>query len=178
MLMVVAPALMAASTAAAEEIGVGAAAILGRPLDVVRMLPAERDAAGRQVQHLLGRQPQLDPHVEFRGRQHDVDALAGGRLQGLGAAQDVGRVGAAEAGDHRTVLGEFPAIDCTLSKSPGEAMAKPASMTFDPKLGQRLGHAQLLLEVHREAGRLLAVAQRGVEEDDAGRRPACRSWDG
>src|SRR6185437_10453340 len=37
----------------------------------------------------------------------------------------------------------------------------------DAELGQRLGHADLLAEVHREAGRLLAVAQRGVEDDDA-----------
>ena len=59
------------------------------------------------------------------------------------------------------------AIALTLSKSPGEAMAKPASMHVDAQFGQRLGHADLLVEVHREAGRLLAVAQRGVEDDDA-----------
>ena len=34
------------------------------------------------------------------------------------------------------------------------------------EFGQRLGHAQLLLQVHGEAGRLLAVAQRGVEDDE------------
>jgi hypothetical protein len=32
---------------------------------------------------------------------------------------------------------------------------------------QDRGDAQLLLEIHRAAGRLLAVAQGGVEDDDA-----------
>ena len=59
------------------------------------------------------------------------------------------------------------AISRTASKSPGEAMGKPASITSTPKSTQRLGDLQLLGEVHAAAGRLLAVAERGVENDDA-----------
>ena len=59
----------------------------------------------------------------------------------------------------RTVL----AISRTASKSPGEAIGKPASITSTPKIHQRLRHFQLFLEIHAAAGRLLAVAQGRVE---------------
>ncbi len=36
----------------------------------------------------------------------------------------------------------------------------------DAQVDQRLGHFQLLGQVHAGAGRLLAVAERGVEDDD------------
>ena len=65
------------------------------------------------------------------------------------------RPGACQAGDDRRVVAladAFPAIALTLSKSPGEAMAKPASRTSTPRLGQGFGHADLFVEVHREAG--------------------------
>ncbi len=39
----------------------------------------------------------------------------------------------------------------------------------DAQIDQRLRDLQLLVEVHAAAGRLLAVAERGVENDD-------RSW--
>ena len=49
-------------------------------------------------------------------------------------------------------------------------MGKPASITSTPKLDQGLGDLHLLGQVHAGAGRLLAVAERGVEDDDASRR--------
>ena len=36
----------------------------------------------------------------------------------------------------------------------------------DAQIHERLGDLQLLVEIHAAAGRLLAVAQRGVENDD------------
>src|SRR6185295_7821219 len=38
---------------------------------------------------------------------------------------------------------------------------------IDAQLSERLGHADLLVDVHRKAGRLLTIAQRGVEDNDA-----------
>ena len=111
--------------------------------------------------------PQLDPHMQLGGRQDDVDALAGGRLQRLGAAQDIGRIGAAEAGDDRAVLDEFLGDRLHALEIAGGGDGEAGLEHIDAQLGQGFGHAQLLLEVHREAGRLLAVPQGGVEEDDA-----------
>ena len=62
------------------------------------------------------------------------------------------------------------------SRSPGEAAAKPASMTSTPSSCEGPGHLELLPEVHGEAGALLAVAQGGVEDDrrDRGDGPGRR----
>ena len=55
-------------------------------------------------------------------------------------------------------------------------MGKPASITSTPSADQGLGDLHLLGQVHAGAGRLLAVAERGVENDDASRRVlSCRS---
>ena len=58
------------------------------------------------------------------------------------------------------------AISRTASKSPGEAIGKAGLDDVDAQVDQRLGDLQLLVEVHAAAGRLLAVAERGVEDDD------------
>src|SRR6185312_4202796 len=47
------------------------------------------------------------------------------------------------------------------------SLRKPGLNDIDAHNIQRLGHQQLFLEVHRHARRLLAVAQGGVEDDDA-----------
>ena len=58
------------------------------------------------------------------------------------------------------------AIASTASKSPGEVIGKPASITSTPEPRELLGDLDLLLGVERDPGRLLAVAQRGVEDVD------------
>ena len=52
----------------------------------------------------------------------------------------------------------------TLSQSPREAAGKPASMTSTPKLRKRARHPKFLGLRHAAARRLLAVAQRRVED--------------
>ena len=54
----------------------------------------------------------------------------------------------------------------TASKSPGEAIGKAGLDDVDAQVDQGLGDFQLLGEVHARAGRLLAVAERGVEDLD------------
>ena len=87
-------------------------------------------------------------------------------LQGLPGAVDVVGVAAGQAADDRA-LRPARAMACTASKSPGEAMGKPASITSTPSSLEGVGHLQLLGQVHAGAGRLLAVAQGGVEDDQA-----------
>ena len=53
-------------------------------------------------------------------------------------------------------------------ESPSEAMAKPGLQNVDAEGGDLVGHAQLFAAMHGAPGRLLAVAQGGVEEEDAG----------
>ena len=58
------------------------------------------------------------------------------------------------------------AISRTASKSPGEAIGKAGLDHVDAQLDQGLGDLHLLGQVHARAGRLLAVAERGVENHD------------
>ena len=65
-------------------------------------------------------------------------------------------------GTSRTSL----ATAITASRSPFEAIGKPASMTSTPKRSELVRHADLLFRVHGEARRLFTVAERGIENAD------------
>ena len=69
----------------------GARAVLARPFDIGREIARVGDAVDHRLMHLLRRHLQLVFHVQRRGGQKHVDALALGGLQRLGSAQDVGR---------------------------------------------------------------------------------------
>ena len=56
------------------------------------------------------------------------------------------------------------AIASTASKSPSLAIGKPASITSTPEAGELVGDLELLADVERDAGRLLAVPQGRVED--------------
>ncbi len=56
------------------------------------------------------------------------------------------------------------AIACTASKSPGEVIGKPASMMSTPRRASWWAISSFSCLVQRDAGRLLAVAQRRVED--------------
>ena len=58
------------------------------------------------------------------------------------------------------------AIASTDSKSPSEAIGNPASMTSTPEARELVGDLELLGDVERDAGRLLAVSQGRVEDLD------------
>ena len=72
------------------------------------------------------------------------------------------------------------AISRTASKSPGEAIGKAGFDDVDAQIDQRLGDLQLFVEVHAAAGRLLAVAERGVEDRDVAGHGMCGvgEWSG
>ena len=58
------------------------------------------------------------------------------------------------------------AMVCTAAKSPGLLAGEPGLDDVDAQARQLMGYLQLLRGVQAAAGRLLAVAERGVEEDD------------
>ncbi len=155
--------------AAAEEVDVAARRVLGRPLHVIGMLACQGDGIDGGGDHLVGLHAQLVFHVQRAGGDDDVDAPTLCRAKCLGGAQHIHVACAREAGDHRGIVALADAFGDRLDafeiahRGDGEA----GFQHIDAQLGQRLGHADLLVDVHREAGRLLAVAQRGVEDDDA-----------
>ena len=96
--------------------------------------------------------------VWMRGRAGVLHRLAG--------AVDVERRRPAPGRTPPTFLTRL-AISDTASKSPSEAIGKPASMMSTPISSRKSATSQLLLEGHGGAGALLAVAQGGVEDEDA-----------
>ena len=59
------------------------------------------------------------------------------------------------------------AISLTASKSPSEAIGKPASMMSTPISSRSVAICSFSSRVMVAPGRLLAVAERGVEDEDA-----------
>ena len=161
--------------ASAQELVLGARAVLGAPLDIVDMAPGQGDAAGDGVQHLVRRHLQLVLHMQGAGRDESVNARPGGRPQRFGRPLDVGALGARQAAyggglDH---LGD--GMDRLEIAVGGDREAGLDDV--DAHLLQNAGDAQLLFQVHRGAGRLLAVAQGGIENDDAVRGVALTAVD-
>jgi hypothetical protein len=149
---------------AAQEVGVAAVAVLGTELDVVAVLPREAHRQLRLLEHLLARHAQLLLHVQLAGGDEGVDARAGRPLQRLGGAADVAVVGARQRA-HRAVLDGLRdgahrleiAIAAGGEAGLDDVDLQPLELPRD---------AQLLVARHRGAGALLAVAQRGVEDDE------------
>jgi hypothetical protein len=151
--------------AAAQEIVLGARPVLAGPFHVVAVAPRAGHAVDHRLVHLLGRLLQLDRHVQRAGRDEGVDAFPGSGLERLGGAVDVGAAGARQRADHAVLdlLGD-------LVDRAKVALGRDRESSLDhvhAHLLEQIGDLQLLGDGHRGARRLLAVAQRGIEDDDA-----------
>ena len=147
----------------AHEVEVGAAAVLGRELDVVAVALGPGDAAGGLGLHLVLGHPQLLLHVDRRRRDEDVDA----RLASAWRTASHARSTSLNAvRDRPAMIGPCTAlaIASTASKSPWLAIGNPASMTSTPRRAELLRDLELLAHVERDARRLLAVPQGRVED--------------
>ena len=145
----------------------GAGAVLGRPLDVVDLVARARDLRDH---HLAAPRcgsfwslyfmctGEVEMKVWMRLRLAGLTASAQ-RSMSLRPARD------RPADDG--VLDALGDLAARPAKSPSEAIGKPASMMSTPIVVEQLGDLELLLERHGGAGALLAVAQGGVEDDDA-----------
>ena len=74
----------------------------------------------------------------------------------------------ARASEQMTGPSIAAAISMIACASLGEEAAKPASITSTRSACERFRHAQLAVRSHGEAGRLLPIAQGGVEDSDLG----------
>jgi hypothetical protein len=151
--------------AAAEKVMLGAGAVLAAPLDIVGEVAGAGDRRYHHLVHGLRLQLQLPLHVDRRGRQEGVDAPALGRLDCFAGAIDVLLAGAREAAHHRVLGALGDLLDGGEVALRGDREAGLDDV--DPHGIEQLGDLELLFMRHGGAGRLLAVAQGGVENDDA-----------
>ena len=159
---------MAACDHLAEEVGVGAARVLGRELDVVGVLARLPDRRARPGQHVLAGGPELLLDMEVRRRDEDVDPAPRRGPQRLAGELDVALVAPRQRGDDRPadLVGDLlDAPEVAVGRG-GEARLHDVH----PERVELPGESQLLLGRETVAGSLLAVAQGRVEDQDVGDR--------
>ena len=163
MFSVVAPLSTAIWQHLAHELGIGTGTVFRRELDVGGVALGPRDARRRLRLHLIGRHPQLLLHVDRGRRDEDVDARAFGVPHGFPRAVDVVEAGAREPGDDRTAHRLGDRLDRLEVAVAGDREAGLDDV--DTQTRELFGDLELLDDVERDAGRLLAVPQRRVEDE-------------
>ena len=163
-LIVVAPAFDRHVEAREQEVELRAGGVLGAELHVVGVAGGEPRALRDRVQDLPLRHPEHVLHVDLRGRDEDVDPEPVGALQRLGGALDVAGHHASERRDHRALHAGRDLADGVELAVGGDR--EPGLEDVDVQPGELLGDLDLLVLRERDAGRLLPVAQGGVEEPD------------
>ncbi len=147
-----------------EEARIAAGGVLGRELDVVGEAAGTRHRRHGALEALLARDPELALQVQIGGGDEGVDAAAGRGFEGLAGGVDVARSAARQRRDHGPSY---------FRRDPAHRLG--VVLGGDRETGLHDVHAQsvelmsqldLLLDAHREAWRLLAVAEGGVEDDD------------
>ena len=151
----------------AEEIGLGAGGVLGRVFDVVAEAAGPLHPRHRLADHLLLAHFQLELAVDRAGGEKDVQPRAFGVSQGVAGPIDVGVAAAGQPADHRAahVAGDFTHRLEIAGRRDREARFDHVHAQLD----QRVGEFQLFGQIHAGAGRLLAVAERGVEDHNVSR---------
>ena len=148
----------------AQEIGVGPRGILRRPFDIVAQVAGMADRGGDGFEHRFGRHVELGAHMKWRGRDERVDARSPGMADCRPGTVDIGQRGAGQRRDNGG-LALFRHRDDRFEI----AFAGDGEAGFDDvdtKQFELRRNLQLFLQVHRAAGRLLTIAQRGVENAD------------
>ena len=159
----------------AKKVDLGAGGVFGAELDV-RAISLGPSHAGDGLLDDLGLgHPQLVLAVNGRSGQKDVDPRFLSVLDGFPGAVDVAVVAPGQPADRRA--GDFRGDGPDRLEVAGGGDRKPGLDHVDAECGERAGDLDLLGHDHARAGRLLAVAQGGVEDPDAvgvGRRRRCR----
>ncbi|MPL94951.1 hypothetical protein SDC9_41114 [bioreactor metagenome] len=150
---------------AAQVIAFGADRVHRRPLHVLAQVAGVVHGVGDALDHLVLIEVG-DAAVARRGADEGVDTGARRVFHRLPAAVDVLVIRAREAADHR-ILGVLRDIGHRFEIAfRGDREAGLDDV--DAHLVESLGNLQLLVMGHRRAGRLFAVTQGGVENQDTG----------
>jgi len=103
--------------------------------------------------------------MDRAGGQEDVDPWPLGVLHRLPSPVDVGLPAAGQAANARPFhrLGDF----ADRLEVAGRGDREAGLDHVDPQVGEGLGNLHLLAQIHACPGRLLAVAERGIENHNA-----------
>ena len=145
-------------------IPVRARRVLAGELDIVEMLLGPRDRPGRGAQHVLASHVELVLEMDVGGRDENVDAGVARLVDRAQRCVDVFLASAREADHGRP--GDGLGDSMHRLEVAGRRSGEPALDDIDAQALELARDRDFLLDVHGAAGRLLAVAQRGVEDAD------------
>jgi len=154
----------------AQERVVAAGGILRGELHVGAESPRLAHALHRLAQRLRAPDLQLVTQVDIGGGQEDVQARTHGADEGAGRGLDVLALGSAQRGHPAAAHLAGDGVHRLPFAVGGHREARLQHV--DPQPLELAGQPQLLRPVHAAARRLLAVAQRRVEDLDPGRHPS------
>ena len=149
---------------AAEEIDVAARAVLARPLHISAQVPRQAHTVGNRFQHLLGLHPQLILHMQRAGGNKGMNAGMRSTLEGLGSAGNITLLRAGKATNAGITDGCGNALDGFKIAVGGSG--EPRFDHIDPHAFKGAGDADFFLKRHAGAGRLFAIAQGCIKNDD------------
>ena len=145
-----------------EEIEFGTGGIFGRKLHIVAVAFGSLHFGNRATNDLVFPHFQLKFPMNGTGGQKHMDAGLLGILQSFPGAVDVFGVGPCQAADHSPahLLGDFANGFKIAGRSDGET----GFNDVHAKIHQGVGNFNFFRRVHAGPGRLLAVAERGIED--------------
>ena len=150
---------------AAQVVMLGSGGIHRRPLHIVAQVAGMGHGVVDPLCHLVHVQIG-NGAVQRRGADEGVNARRSGVLDRLPAAVDVLVIGAGEAADRGVLRTAADVADSREIPLAGDGKARLDDI--DAHFIQKAGNLQLFVMGHGRAGRLLAIAQGGVEDHDFG----------
>ena len=156
------------------EVGVGAGGVHGAELDVGDVALGLGDHLARLLEHFLAAGAELVRDVNVGAADEDVEAGVFGVLDGGPPLLDIVGDGAAEGGDGGAA--DFVGDAGDGVEVGGTGGGEAGLDAVDVELLQHLGDLELLVVGEGDAGGLLAVSERGVEDLDSVRHGGAPPW--
>jgi hypothetical protein len=147
---------------ATEELEIAPRRILRRKLHIVGIAPGLPNRRNGRVEACLSRDPQLALQVEIGGRNERMDTPTLGGRQRAARAVDIDRMTPRQRGDHRTLdVGRHPSDSFVIGLRRNR---KPSLDHVRPQHRELPRHLHLFVGAQRKTWRLLAIAERRVED--------------
>ncbi len=147
-----------------QEVDLGAPGILGRKLDVIRVLTRPANRLDRLLDHLIGGHAELLFHMNRRGGNEGMNPPRIGRLDRLARPRDIVFIGARQRTHGGILDGLGNGVDRIEVARRGRR--ETGLDHIDAHLFKLAGNTQLFFLGHRGARALLAVAQGRIKNDE------------
>ena len=165
---------------ATQVVDIAAVTVFGAELNVTHQVARETHRELGLLKHLLGRHTEFFLHVQRAGGNEGVDTRRTRAFEGFGSAGDIAVIGARQRADGRILDGVSNCLH-SIKVAVGTG-CKTGLDHIHLEAFELAGNAQFFITRHGSSGRLLAVAQGGVENDQfighsvSSRKQTIQNW--